>query len=55
MNELLNNKEPYESNKIGFNSYSEIINGRLAMIAIIIWILAELFIKKSLISLIFGN
>lgn len=54
MNELLNNKDPYNSNKVGFNSYTEIINGRIAMIAIIIWILAELFLKKSLLTVIFG-
>ena len=54
MNELLNNKDPYNSNKVGFNSYTEIINGRIAMIAIIIWILAELFLKQSLLKVIFG-
>ena len=50
-------KEPnvhnqYESPRWGFYNYSEIINGRVAMIALLFIVFYEVISKKTIISLI---
>lgn len=45
-------KIDYQPPKWGFYLFSEIINGRLAMIAIVIVLCLEIFTKKSLLMLL---
>lgn len=43
----------FEEPKWGFYSTSEILNGRIAMIALIILVLVEVFTKKSIFTILY--
>lgn len=47
-NSTTNSYEPLENNKWGFNSFSEKINGRAAMLGFVIIFVIELVTKQKL-------
>lgn len=49
------NINEYQSPRWGFYFFSEILNGRVAMLALLIITLIELYTKKTLLGLIFVN
>lgn len=51
MNKKFNNSNDYQS-RWGFYLSSEVLNGRVAMIALILIIIVEIFTKQTLINII---
>ncbi len=52
---MYRNNDPIENtSRLGFYLTNEIINGRIAMVALVVIILIEIFTRKTLLNLI-GN
>jgi len=50
---LDNLEEPFATRKAGFNSFSEKINGRVAMLGFFIFFFIEVFTKQKLTTFLF--